>query len=978
MPKINLPKLSPARREGSILLLFAVLTVVMLYPLSTHLVRMVPEPTDPLLNVWRMQWNARAFLGGAENLANIFDTNIFFPFPLTLAYSEHFLMMTAQALPFLLITDNHLVGMNLSVLLTFVLSGYAMVLLVTDWTGNRWAGLIAGVVFAYSPNRFGQLNHLELLVTQWMPLALLALHWTLTRRGFRYPALFIIFFNLQALSGFHYTLNLTLACGLLALIYALTHRIDWRRGLWLAGGLSVGITLLINWPVWRMYLRFSDVMGAIRTPGEVHVYSAAITDYFTSLPHNLLYGWTFGRWTIEGHQFQPLMPVGLIGLLLALVGVSVLFRRSNGQQKNQVTPLQTSYALPTALFFFILTLTGLLLSFGLNEEALGPSLSPLLEFSPYKWLYETVPIFQGIRVPGRYSVMVVLGLSGLAGWGAAQLLNLKALRTSTAAPRWALIGSSLLMALIIVEYWSVPLEGPQFLAGPDIPPVYAWLETETAPDAVVLELPFRESSEFLYEYYSSYHWRRLANGGTGFTPPIYKEMRHWFNAFPDARSVDVMRQLGINYVILHPRLYAPEEWERLMNDLPRYLPAIKQVNQIGDDLVLQVAPPTCHPAPRQLFATLGTALLDGLPHAAKITYHNQGPAAYVAEVQQVSHLIFTDGDTKDFTEPLVTPANESQSVLVPLKNEQHQANLCGAWLASLDHTISLDSSLPAPITDIKNIPWQPLGLQFQDGTRLAAVGLNPQNAATCGRLTIGLQWEGGQSGDSATVQLLDPFGRIVIEDTAQPWDDDRRPDVRALSLVGSLPPGQYGLRILLHSSDGAERHPITEEGVPIPANQIPPLPVVIHSQPDHMLSTSLPKPAVFGEAIALTGVDLPQTTVSAGDWLRFNLIWQAEQPVETNLTVFTQLIGPNGRVWGQQDNEPGGGWYQTSLWLPGQPIIDAYAFRVQPDAPPGVYRLIAGLYHSEIQQRIPLQNGQDFVEVGMVEVEKRIRESASQ
>ena len=241
----------------------------MLYPLSLRLTTMVPEPTDPLLNAWRMQWNAHALLSSPAESAHIFDTNIFYPFPLTLAYSEHFLLIAAQVLPFLVITDSHLVGMNLSVLITFVLSGYAMYLLVTAWTANRWAGLVAGVIFAFSPQRFGQLNHLELLVTQWMPLTLLALHWTLTRPGRRYAVLFAIFFNLQALSGFHFMLNLTIACVLLALVYTLAGRVYWRPGLWIAAALSIVVTLALNWPIWRMYLRFSDIMGAVRTPGEV-------------------------------------------------------------------------------------------------------------------------------------------------------------------------------------------------------------------------------------------------------------------------------------------------------------------------------------------------------------------------------------------------------------------------------------------------------------------------------------------------------------------------------------------------------------------------------------------------------------------------------------------------------------------------------------------------------------------------------------
>ena len=450
-------------------------------------------------------------------MANLFNTNIFNPFPLTLAFSEHFLMISAQALPFLLVADSHLVGMNLSVLVTFILSGYAMVLLVTDWTGHRWAGLVAGVLFAFSPLRFGQLPHLELLVTQWMPLTLLALHWTLTRRGLRYPILFILFLNLQALSGFHYFFNLVIACALLTLVYVLTRRVRWRRGLWVAAAWSIVVTLLFNWPVWRMYLRFNDAMAAIRTPGEVRIYSAALTDYFTSIPHNLLYGKilkTFGRWQPAGHQFQPLMPVGLAGFLLAILGLAHQIKtrfkmqlRPRAQHRLQTTPnaqrptpneirntkyeiRNTSYAFPTILFFTLLILLALLLSFGLNEQALGPGLAPLLKLSPYSWLYNHVVIFQGIRVPGRYGILVVLGLAGLAGWGAARLSTLfksasqrikqpsntqSAPRPTPHAPRPTHYVSSIpyliLIALILLESWSAPLVGPEFPAGQDIAPV---------------------------------------------------------------------------------------------------------------------------------------------------------------------------------------------------------------------------------------------------------------------------------------------------------------------------------------------------------------------------------------------------------------------------------------------------------------------------------------------------------------------------
>jgi hypothetical protein len=940
-------------QQWGILALFTGLTVLMLYPLSVSPATMVPEPTDPLLNAWRMQWNAQAFLGGPQTIANIFNTNIFYPFPLTLVYSEHFIMMSLQALPFLLLADSHLLGMNLSVLATFALSGYAMYLLLTGWTGRRDVGIIAGLLFAFSPLRFGQINHLELLITQWMPLTLLALHWTLTRPERRYPLLFIIFFDLQALSGFHYALNLTIACVTLSVAYLIFGQIRWRPGLWWAAAISILITLLLNWPIWRMYLHFSDVMGAIRTPGEVRIYSAALTDYLTTIPHNFLYGFTFGRWQAADHQFQALMPFGVIGILLALLAWRGL--------KQVGVPLKKQAA---AQLFFALLLagTGLLLSFGLNETALGSTLTPLLKKSPYFWLYDNVSLFRGIRVPGRFGVLVLLGLSALTGWGALTFSR----RTGHFRP--ALLGLS---ALILLESWSMPLVGPEFPAGNQIPPVYHWLSAHTPDDAVILELPHQGTSEFLYEYYSSHHWRKLVNGGTGYTPPIYKELRQWFKNFPDARSIDILQQLGVDHVILHAGAYPPDLWQQLQQNLPRYWSTVEDIQTVGDDLILHLASSHCEPSPADINVTFDAASLDGLPNAVQVNFLNTAPAVFVSDVRRVSHLNFTDGATRNFTEPLVVLPGGSQAVTVPLTENYSMANLVDAQLASQNRTVSpVDSFSPQPSSS--DWPRQPLGLNFADGPELVAYRLSAPQPVPCQMLGIALEWIGGQPNDIALVQLTDPFGRVVHESVTHPWPESENTmvDLHWLPLPGSMPPGQYGLRVWVQTAEGQLRRPMTGEGVPIPPDQLPPLPLVIH--PPEVITPSAPAVAIFENGIQLLTAGVSQSPVQSGDWLRFNLTWQTALPVETNLTVFTQLLGPEGRVWGQYDNQPGGGWYPFSLWPIGRPMRDGYAFQLQADAPPGEYRLIVGVYDAISGERMSIVSGpgqgQDFIKIGGVTV----------
>ena len=56
--------------------------------------------------------------------------------------------------------------------LSFVLSGFAMWLLVRHLTGSYVAGLVAGMVFAFSPWHYGQYGHLGLAAQFWMVFAL--------------------------------------------------------------------------------------------------------------------------------------------------------------------------------------------------------------------------------------------------------------------------------------------------------------------------------------------------------------------------------------------------------------------------------------------------------------------------------------------------------------------------------------------------------------------------------------------------------------------------------------------------------------------------------------------------------------------------------------------------------------------------------------------------------------------------------------
>ncbi|MGD8398442.1 MAG: hypothetical protein PVG11_06260, partial [Anaerolineae bacterium] len=69
----------------SALFLFAILSLVLTYPLPLHLADAVEDRQDALLNVWITAWDGHQLVADPLHL---FEANIFHPYPRTLAYSE--------------------------------------------------------------------------------------------------------------------------------------------------------------------------------------------------------------------------------------------------------------------------------------------------------------------------------------------------------------------------------------------------------------------------------------------------------------------------------------------------------------------------------------------------------------------------------------------------------------------------------------------------------------------------------------------------------------------------------------------------------------------------------------------------------------------------------------------------------------------------------------------------------------------------
>ena len=110
---------------------------------------------------------------------HLFDANIFYPEPRTLAFSEIMLPQALLGAPLTWAGADPVLVYNLLVIAGFALSGFAMAWLVSRWTGDRAAGVVAGLAYAFNAHMLVRFGHLQAMHVQYLPVALFALQLTI-------------------------------------------------------------------------------------------------------------------------------------------------------------------------------------------------------------------------------------------------------------------------------------------------------------------------------------------------------------------------------------------------------------------------------------------------------------------------------------------------------------------------------------------------------------------------------------------------------------------------------------------------------------------------------------------------------------------------------------------------------------------------------------------------------------------------------
>lgn len=125
----------------------------------------------------------------------------------------------------------------------------------------------------------------------------------------------------------------------------------------------------------------------------------------------------------------------------------------------------------------------------------------------------------------------------------------------------------------------------------------------------------------------------------------------------------------------------------------------------------------------------------------------------------------------------------------------------------------------------------------------------------------------------------------------------------------------------------------------------------VQSTGHEVLVADHPSFAALENNLALLAFDLPDTPARPGAKVPVTLYWKAQAPVTLNLRVFIHLIGPDGQLWGQSDK-----WnpadFPTSRFPLDRYVRDEHQAVLLPDAPPGLYTIVAGLWDGDTGVRM--------------------------
>jgi hypothetical protein len=530
-------------------LYFLGLTLLMTWPLVTRMgSEMVGQVGDNIYFVWMIGWFKKALFDLHVNPFNVWFLN--YPEGWSLAYTEITPIQLLMALPFSLM-GGPTFGYNAAMLLSFALSGLGMFLWVRKLTGSLPAALASGTAYAFLPFHFAHflIGHLNLSGLQWFPFYFMGFFELLEAKKFSWRPVLLtgIFLGCLALTSQYYLFMTLIISAFAAVVYLLfkdraqLKNKEFWKALVAAGLVSLPLVLAATAP----YLMLLGQGGLPdRNLGIVRPYSASPTDFLLPSTDHFLWGAWVGSHFNRDMWVEGTLYVGLVSAVLAVL--AFVYKKSSGHKTL------LSLMAWTGLFALVLAMGTDLHWNGAPVEIPTPAfLASRFDKAsipiplPGYFLFLYFPLYAKLRAFMRFGIFLLVFVQAAAGIGLAGLLE-------RIKPSWRTAAAVIAIALILVDFY--PGAYSEFTKV-QARPVDTWLAEQSGMGAVA-QFPFKIAEDQEQTYYTLVHGKPYIGGFFNAFPPVqYARIKPILNNFPDQASVDLLRELKVEYVLVDPCYY---------------------------------------------------------------------------------------------------------------------------------------------------------------------------------------------------------------------------------------------------------------------------------------------------------------------------------------------------------------------------------------------------------------------------------------
>ncbi len=563
-----------------VILYFTAVSVIVTYPLITHLsTRMIGSIGDNIYFIWLIGWFKKALFELHVNPFNIWFLN--YPAGWNLAYTEISPAQLLLGMPFALIF-NPMTGYNVSMLMTFILSGINMYLWMKHLTGKTSVAIIIGTAFAILPYHLAHflIGHLNISGIQWFPLFFWGLFELMkgdpSPEKKKYILLTGIGFGLIGMTSMYCLYMAVLVAGALVvanLFFIRKKVLTWNfwKPLLIAGLISIPFVAFSVWP----YLTL-NAQGGIpdRNLETVRLLAASASplDYLLpSTDHFLV-----GKWVNDHFNRQLWIETSLyVGIMNIIFAGVTLFARKETREKE----------------FIILLLVGIALAWVLslgtdlfwNDERLQVQLTGFFAkllnrtetyiILPDYFLFKYLPFFSKMRVFARFGIFVLIFILVLSAMGLTKILD--RFRNKKAA----LVFSVFILGAVWLEFYPGVYETTSSI---ETRSVDIWL-AEQPGEGAVIQFPIEESEDQILVYATLIHGKPFVGGFFNAFPPLqYQEIKPIMANFPDETSIGLLDELKVRYVLVDKTAY-DETPQSIINRCK--LLGLQYVSTMGDEIV---------------------------------------------------------------------------------------------------------------------------------------------------------------------------------------------------------------------------------------------------------------------------------------------------------------------------------------------------------------------------------------------------------